>query len=176
MALFSNGANEFCHFTLSRFRFFRFTGISPRSITDRHGSASGRSMSGQVVTVHREQPPIRRRSHAMTWRTNDRKTISHRFELVGLTGDRHARPGSRRRRRPCRDGTGSSPSDSPRRQMVCGQGASGARSLSGGRSSLSPVPSSLPSSSRARSGNRRGGGGAGSALDASRLACRPWVV
>lgn len=46
-----------------------------------------------------------------------------------------------------------------------------AHSLSGGRSSLSPVPSSLPSSSRARFRVR----GDSSALDANGLACCPWV-
>lgn len=163
---------------------FRFTGVSPRSITDPHDCPRvarrwhvprvAIDEWRDVVTAHREQSPVRR-FRVMTWRTNDRGTVSrglYRPELSS-TGGRHARSGSRC---PCRDGTGSSPSDSPRRQMVCEQGASGARSLSGGRSSLSPVPSSLPSSSRARSGNHRGRGRVRSALDASRLACCPWVV
>lgn len=67
---------------------------------------------------------------------------------------------------------GGSASDSRRvSQMVYERGASGAHSLSGGRSSLSPVPSSLPSSSRARFRVR----GDSSALDANGLACCPWV-
>lgn len=83
-----------------------------------------RSMSGEeVVTAHREQSPVRR-FRAMTWRT-----ISHRLYRPELssTAGRHARSGSRC---PCRDGTGSSPSDSPRRQMVCESRVHRTRALS----------------------------------------------
>lgn len=133
--------------------------MSEKSVIDGAHSRRGRS-------VHRVR--------AMTWRTSPgsrgRGSQLPMWSSAATTVDGIlARPGSVATTTTI---DGGSASDSRRvSEMVYERGASGAHSLSGGRSSLSPVPSSLPSSSRARFRVR----GDSSALDANGLACCPWV-
>lgn len=151
--------------------------ISFRSITDphdsprAHGALSARDRLPMHVprvaidewksshTVHCKRSPVCR-FRAMTWRTSVRE-ISHGLDwsLGRLTMTRDQEVVVR-----------VAPTITVSLAEWLAASPNGVRpgcierahsSLSGGRSSLSPVPSSLPSSSRARSGNPASGGEAG---------------